>query len=192
MSTNIIDAVTDKLGVHHIQKIDPNTQEVMHPEKGSSDEFFYQAAIPAVLTAIYRFTRVKDGNTELLFTDTSGKPLALIFGENKQMAIDKIVSYTGVTAEYAEARIRDIALACRDILKQQFPGKVSDADVRGYFTDQRNIILKSLPAGLKMGDIFNDDTVDDRTHKMEGPISDYLHWIEKFFSGVDRKKTENW
>ena len=191
MAINIIDAVTDKLGIKHIQKIDPNTQEVKKPEQGSGDEFFYQAAIPAVITGLYKFTRVKDGNTQLLFA-ASGNLMELIFGEAKGFVTSKVAGYTGVTKEYAAERMENIAEKTTGILKDQFPKDATDAQVRGFFTDQRNNVLKYLPAGLKLGDIYHDDTVDDRTHKMEGPVSDYLHWIEKFFSGIDRKKEENW
>ena len=189
---NIVDNITEKLRVPQLQKIDPNTQEVKHPEKESGDAFFYQAAIPAVLTAIYRYTRIKEGNTALLFGDTSGDLLNLIFGKDKALAIDKVSDYTGVTTEYAAVRMESIAKAANDVLQQQFPKDVTDGKVRAFFTDQRDNILKYIPAGLKIGDVFHDDTVDDRTHKMEGPVSGTLHWIEKFFSGVDRKKVENW
>ena len=29
-------------------------------------------------------------------------------------------------------------------------------------------------------------------HVMEGPISNHMHWLEKFFPSSDRKKEENW
>jgi hypothetical protein len=189
---NIIDNITEKLRLPHLQKIDPNTQEVKHPEHESADEFFYQAAIAAVLTAIYKYTRIKDGNTALLFGDTSGDLLGLIFGEDKAFAINKVAEYTGVTIDYAATRMEAIAKVANDVLKEQFPKDVTDGKVRAFFTDQRDNILKYIPAGLKLGDVFHDDSLDDRTHKMEGPISNHLHWIEKFFSGVDRKKVENW
>jgi hypothetical protein len=189
---NIIDNVTEKIRVPRIQKIDPNTQEVKNPQYESADEFFYQAAIAAVLTAIYKYTRIKEGNTQLLFADTSGDLLELLFGRDKELAINKVADYTGVTTDYAATRMEHIAKAATAVLKEQFPKDATDAQVRGYFTDQRDNILKYIPAGLKLGDVFHDDTVDDRTHKMEGPVSGTLHWIEKFFSGVDRKKEENW
>jgi hypothetical protein len=189
---NIIDNITEKLKVPHLQKIDPNTQEVKHPEHESAEEFFYQAAIAAVLTAIYKFTRIKEGNTQLLFADQSGDLLGLLFGKDKALAIEKVANYTGVTVDYAASRMENIAAASTAVLKEQLTHDVTDAKVRGFFTDQRNNILKYLPAGLKMGDVFHDDTVDDRTNKMEGPVSDSLHWIEKIFSASTRKKEENW
>jgi len=35
---------------------------------------------------------------------------------------------------------------------------------------------------LQIGKLLNDSTLDDRTNKMEGPISGLMHAIEKKFS----------
>ena len=35
----------------------------------------------------------------------------------------------------------------------------------------------------KWADLLNDDSLDDRTNKMEGPISNLMHTIENKFSG---------
>jgi len=43
---------------------------------------------------------------------------------------------------------------------------------------QRHTILSHLPAVLKIGDTLNEETFDDRTNKMEGPVSSFLHKIE--------------
>jgi hypothetical protein len=43
---------------------------------------------------------------------------------------------------------------------------------------QRHSILSHLPAAMKMGDVLNEETFDDRTNKMEGPVSSFLHRIE--------------
>jgi hypothetical protein len=40
-----------------------------------------------------------------------------------------------------------------------------------------------LPPALQMGDLLNDNTMDDRTNKMEGPISSMMHSIENKLSG---------
>jgi hypothetical protein len=34
-----------------------------------------------------------------------------------------------------------------------------------------------------MGDLLNDEALDDRTNKMEGPISNFMHKIENNLSG---------
>lgn len=192
MAINIIDKVSERLSLPHPQKIDPNTQEVKHPEYESADQFFWQAAIATVLTAVYKYTRIKEGNTELLFSDKSGNLLGLLLGKDKGLALAKISDYTGVTEDYAASRMETIANETVHVLREQFPHEVTDSKVRAFLTDQRNNILKYIPAGLKLGDVFHDETIDDRQNKMEGPVSGSLHWIEKLFSGVDKRKVQNW
>ena len=53
---------------------------------------------------------------------------------------------------------------------------------------QRHNILVYLPAALYMGDVLNDEGLDDKTNKMEGPVSNLMHRIENSFSDGDRKK----
>ena len=60
--------------------------------------------------------------------------------------------------------------------------------MKTYVTDQRNNILVYLPAELQMSTVVNDNTLDDRTNKMEGPMSNSMHFIEKIFSGSSTEK----
>jgi len=36
---------------------------------------------------------------------------------------------------------------------------------------------------MNFGGLLHDETMDDRTNKMEGPISNFIHKIEDKFSG---------
>ncbi|CAN5138469.1 hypothetical protein BH09BAC2_BH09BAC2_21200 [soil metagenome] len=191
MSQNIVESIADRLSIPHLQKIDPNTQEVKHPEKNSG-EFFYQAAIPAVLIALYKFSRIKEGNTFILPDASSSNILKTILGPDHQYAVEKIASYTGVTTDYAASRMENIAKEATEVINKDLPDNAKDEDIRDYFTDQRSAILKYLPAGLQIGYVLHDETIDDRTNKMDGPMSNQMHWIEKLFSFNDRKKEENW
>ena len=56
--------------------------------------------------------------------------------------------------------------------------------VSAFFSAQRSNILKHLPVELNMGEYLKDPSVDDRTNKMEGPMSDMMHTIEKIFSST--------
>ena len=53
---------------------------------------------------------------------------------------------------------------------------------------QRHNILVYLPAALSMGDVLDDETLDDKTNKMEGPVSSFMHKIENTLSDGDKKK----
>jgi hypothetical protein len=59
--------------------------------------------------------------------------------------------------------------------------------VRNYMNSQRHNILVYLPAALNIGDVLNDEGLDDKTNKMEGPVSNFMHKIENTLSGGGNK-----
>ena len=52
-------------------------------------------------------------------------------------------------------------------------------------SNERHKILPCLPPGLKTGRLFNDETIDDNTNKMEGPVSSLINKIKDVFSEDD-------
>lgn len=192
MAINIVETIQKNLGLPELQKIDPNTQEVKHPENTSLESKFYQAAVPTVLVGLYKYTRFKAGNTQILFNQTSGRLMDTIFGDSANQVVSKVANYSGMSEEYTAEKMETVAVEAVNVLKSQFHKDIKDEDVRAFFSDQRSTILKYVPAELKIGDVLNDETIDDRTNKMEGPMSSHMHWIEKLFSSSDPKKEENW
>ena len=55
---------------------------------------------------------------------------------------------------------------------------------------QRNNILPFLPAELQMGELLHDNTLDDRTNKMEGPVSSIIRAIGGGFSNGEAEKKD--
>jgi hypothetical protein len=49
MSVNLLKNVQEALGYPALQKMDPNTQKMIHDEKTPDEDLFSQAAVPAVL-----------------------------------------------------------------------------------------------------------------------------------------------
>jgi hypothetical protein len=45
-----------------------------------------------------------------------------------------------------------------------------------------------LPGYLQIGQALRDETLDDRTNKMEGPVSGFMHSVEKVFSSSSNEK----
>ena len=191
MAINLVETIQKNLGFHSLQKIDPNTQEVKKPENLSFQDYLPQAAIPVVLLGLYKFSCTPEGNTELLKVELQHKLLKTIFGKNTQSVINKVAAYTGNTTEYAADKMEIIAWEALHIIRDNISGQPTPQSVKTFLADQRHDILVHLPASLQIGEALQDDTIDDRTHKMEGPISNHMHWLEKFFPSTDRKKEEN-
>ena len=60
-----------------------------------------------------------------------------------------------------------------------------DDNFKTLLTSQRHEILRYLPGKLKIGDLLNDESLEDNTNKMEGPVSSLMHKIENAFSSAD-------
>ncbi len=191
MADNLVDTIQKNLGFPQLQKIDPNTQEVKKPEEMSAQDYLPQAAIPVVLLGLYKFSRTEEGNIELLKGELQNKLLKTIFGKSTEKVITKVASNTGNTTEFAASKMEVIAWEALSIIRKDLSVQPTDANVKTYLADQRHNLLVHLPASLQIGEALHDDTIDDRTHKMEGPISNHMHWLEKFFPSTDRKKEEN-
>lgn len=191
MAINIVEEIQKKLGIPELQKIDPNTQEVKKPEDITPQNYLWQAAIPAVLLGLYKFTGDKDGNAAILSGSLSSNLLTAIFGKEEESAVAHVAEYTGNTNEYAAEKMELVAQHAVKVIRENISEK-TDGAVRQFLIDQRNNILVYLPAELQLGNVFDDNTIDDRTNKMEGPISSHMHWLQKFFPSTDRKKEENW
>ena len=192
MAINLVEVIQQNLGLPELQKIDPNTQEVKKPENVSPENYIGQAAIPVVLLGLYKFTGDKNGNAAIVNGTLSSDLLGNIFDKKKDEVIEKVAEYIGTTNDYAADKMEQIAGEAIQVINENIPGETSDGSVRRFLINQRNNILVYLPAELQVGNVFDDDTIDDRTNKMEGPISNHMHWLETFFPGTDRKKEENW
>jgi len=183
MATNIIEALQERLGYGPLQKIDPNTQEIKAVPDAAYSRLA-QAVIPATLVGIYKHTRSNEAAEQLISGKNSTSWLPLLFDNASGIVVKKVADYAGVsTSEAGNEMERTASEAVKIIVDNT--SKASGQNVKQYVASQRNNILMYLPAELQIGNLLNDNTVDDRTNKMEGPVSDAMHTIEKIFSSGD-------
>jgi hypothetical protein len=188
MSTNLVETIQKNLGFPPLQKVDPNIQETKDKTPGPSREKLAQAAIPAVLMALYKFVRVDKGGLSVLDATGHTDWLGVIFEGKEKLAVDKVARYAGVADKEAETVMEDIADEAVVVVKKSVGVHPTPGSVRVFMNDQRHDILVHLPAAMQMGDLLNDESLDDRTNKMEGPISNLMHAIEGKLSKGDESK----
>ena len=176
MVTNIVEAIEKNLGYQPLKKVDPNTQEIKDAQKMTPEEKLPQAAIPAVLAGMIKYSDGKDGIS--LLSNTENKNwLGTIYCGKEQDAVRKVSEYAGVPAVDVQQHMERIANEAVRIVNDVV--KTPDSEkLRSFMNSQRHSILSHLPASMKMGDVLNEETFDDRTNKMEGPVSSFLHKIE--------------
>src|SRR5206468_13023442 len=103
--------------------------------------------------------------------------LRIIYHGTENEAVSTVANYAGSSIDEAAGSMKKIAEESVRVVRENV--KNADAEkLRSYMNSQRHTILNHLPAALKMGDLLNEENFDDRTNKMEGPVSSFMHKIE--------------
>ncbi|MCW3088666.1 MAG: hypothetical protein JWQ78_2052, partial [Sediminibacterium sp.] len=170
MSVNLLHALQEKLGCPPLQKVDANTQEVKPAAGAQRQELFCQAAIPAVLTALYRYSRADAGAAAIRSEDLSHDWLKPAFADQRDTIVSRIAAYSGYLDSEVVTKLNEVARQAVSIIREQLNPHSTVMEVKTLLGDSRNDFLPYLPASLQLGPLLNDDTLDDRTHKMEGPV----------------------
>ena len=182
MSVNLLETVQQNLGYPALQKIDPNTQQVKEDENTPDEHKFSQAAIPAVLTGLYKYVQSDEGAGDVLRGDISSNWVSKIFDDNRKEAIQTIAAYAKQSNHDPIAKMNAIATEAVKVMKENLVADAGVKEVKLFFNTQKNNILLYLPAALGMGDLLHDATLDDNTNKMEGPISSLMQKLGAAFS----------
>ena len=182
MSVSLIESIPKNLGYAKLQKIDPNIQDVKDEEKSFGANAIVQAAIPTILLGLCNYMQTDEGADSIIGGDTGTDYLALIFRDKKEPVIRKVASYSGSTYSNTEKEMEHITTEAIRIIRESYPSKANYKEMRASLAEQKQEILSYLPGDLQIGILMRNNTLDDRTHKMEGPISNLMHKIENKFS----------
>ncbi|HEX6915533.1 MAG TPA: hypothetical protein VF145_09850 [Chitinophagaceae bacterium] len=189
MAINIVEAIQSRLGAHSISKINVNATHQSETNKPEKTDHARQGAVSAVLVALYRFGKTDEGAANLAH-NTSGNWLQTIFVNKDEIAVSKVAAYAGISNEEARQLMETTASEAVSELHRNLGEEPTPAKVQSYLASQRHNILVYLPAELEMGKLLDDPALDDRTNKMEGPVSSFLHWIENLMAPADRTNEE--
>jgi hypothetical protein len=182
MSKNLLETVQQNLGYPALQKINIETGMVNENTAGITENKFSQAAIPAVLTALYRYAQSDEGAALILKGDTNTDWTLQLFDANRKEAIQTISAYAAQSNENPVAKINAIADEAVKLIRERVPVQGDIKDVRTILADEKTSILLHLLPELHMGQLLNDNTLDDDTNKMQGPISSLINSIGEAFS----------
>ena len=191
MSVNLVEQIQQNLVYPPLEKIDPNIQSTNQAAHGS----FSQAAIPAVLTGLYQYAQKDEGAQAILNIKNTDTWIDKIFGTDKDAVIQKIADYSRQTETGMEVKLNAIAGEAVKLAKENLPENAGIKEVKVFFNGQKDNILLYLVPALHMGTLLHDDTLDDNTNKMEGPVSSLIKNIGAAFSNpvteeeIDQKKS---
>jgi hypothetical protein len=182
MSVDLLETIQQNSGYPPLQKVDPNTQLVTTDENKLAEDKFSQAAIPAVLTGLYRYVQTDEGAEEILQVANSSVWINKFFDADKKAVVQTISDYSSQSYEETEIHMNAIANEAVKLVKKNLTGNGDIKEVKLFLSDQKNHILLYLLPVLNMGQLLHDNTLDDNTNKMEGPVSSLMQNIGSIFS----------
>ena len=159
-----------------LQKVDPNRDQI--PADANR---LAQAAIPAVLAGLFQASRSEEGAARIV--QNKGKVLDRIFGDSTEDVINKIARYAGHEGVRIRQLMEHIGVNALQVIEKEQETPLTPDAFRDSLTSHRHEILVYLPPELRLGGLLDDPGMDDRTNKMEGPVSSLMHKIEDRFSG---------
>jgi hypothetical protein len=166
-----------------LKKIDPNTGDASQASSNDARTRLPHAAIATVLAGFFKFTRTDKGCNYILAGGGPKNWLDTLFEDNRDDAVEKVAQFADVSFDEAAETMEDVAREAVIIIHEG-PGAGPTAEkLKAYMSDQRHTILVYLPPALQIGELLNEESMDDRTNKMEGPVSNLIHNIENKFSG---------
>ena len=162
-----------------MQKIDPNTQETADQGTAIGNSALAQAGIPAILLGIYNRL---ESDPEISVLEQEGDLLEKIFGRSKNLVVSKISEYSKNNDQHDVQQLEHIASESLRVLKEALGNKTDEASIRNFVSKNKPDTLVYLPPSLELGKVFQNNNLDDRTGKMEGPVSSLMRNVEKAFN----------
>ena len=186
MAFNLIEKLQQSLGLPPLKKIDPNLQEPKEDgHKHTAEQDLAQAIIPSVLAGFFKLSQSENGARLILSGYGDRSWLQAIFEGKESVAVDKISQYSNISPEQTAGMMESAAKEAVRIVREHLGAHSTAESVKTLLKDQRHEILSYLPAKMQLGYLLDDNTLDDRTNKMEGPISNFMHKIENKMAGGD-------
>ncbi len=183
---NIAETIQKNLGYGSIQKVDPNSQEVPEKEAVHGNAALAQAAIPSILLGLYnRLEKEPDAALWLSGNQPTGNLLEKIFGKAYEDVVEHVSMYSRVPDKNAEQEMEHIASECVRVIRDHISDLGNEDKISAFVAKHKLEVLHYLPASLQMGTLLGNNNLDDRTNKMEGPVSSLMNRMEKQFNSSE-------
>jgi hypothetical protein len=182
---NLIESLQHHFGYTPLQKIDPVTLEPKQEGTEPNEQRFSQAAIPVILTGMRLFTGTDEGAEEILKAPDATDWVSRLFAGRAEEIIEKVAAYGGFGIDHTHTQLNEIAAQAAYFIQETVAPSNKIMDVKNLMEGQISQVLTYLPPSLQLGVLLNDDTIDDRTNKMEGPASSLINAIGAVFTNAD-------
>ena len=174
----------ENLGILLCEKINADTWGEAFAESRSQEDLSTEAILPAVLTALCKYSRTAKGAETILLANLNTDWTALIFGDSKKQIIKTIAEYSHDTTEDAIIKIRIVTKEAIRVIRKQVTINGSINDIRNTLTDSLDDALFSLPIHMQIGKLLSGTVHANSIPKNEGPTSNLVYTTDRSISKI--------
>lgn len=182
---NIAETIQKNLGYGSIQRVNPNSQEVPEKETLHGNAALAQAAIPSILLGLFNRLEKEPDASWLAGDQPTGSLLEKIFGKAYKDVVVHVSNYSRVPDKNAEQEMEHIASESVRVVRDNISDLGNEDKITAFVAKHKQDVLHYLPASLQMGVLLGNNNLDDRTNKMEGPVSSFMNRMEKQFNSSE-------
>jgi hypothetical protein len=182
---HIVQSIQKNLGFNSLEKIDPNTQQVPGHDQLLGNNALAQAAIPAILMGIFNQLE-QNPDLGAFYTEQPTSLLERIFGDSTDTVVKHIEDYSKIKDKHIKQELEHIASESLRVIREHLGDDASANALRRFLAQNKQDTLLYLPPSLQLGTILHNNNLDDRTGKMAGPVSGFMHNMEKAFNSSDK------
>ena len=128
-----------------------------------------QAGIPAILLGIYN--KLEENPDLSLLGAEKSNLLETIFGKSTEVVVNQIENYSKVSDKHIAQQLEHIASESLRVVKEGIGNSTDENHIRKFVAKNKPDTLLYLLPSLELGSILINNNLDDRTGKMEGPVS---------------------
>ncbi len=183
---NIIETIQKNLGYESLKKVNPNVQDVNQKLTQNGNAALAQAGIPAVLVGLFNQLEQNPDASWLAGDQPTGTLMEKIFGNSAPTVVDAIGTYAGNSGSTVKQEMEHIASESVRVVRDGIPDLTKEDSIAAFVAKHKREVLSFLPASLQLGSVLGNNNLDDRTNKMDGPISGLMHKLENTFNSSEK------
>ena len=157
-----------------LREVDADEKQVILYDNRSAEDISNEIIIPAVLTAISKYSLTAKGAEEILLAMVAIDWPALIFGNRKNEIAALIATYLDQTKEEVAIKIKAVTDEAIRSIRKKVTANGSIKEVRDILADSLDDALFRIPIQMQITEMIKENITNARLAGMETPASELI------------------
>ena len=157
-----------------LREVDADEKQVILYDNRSAEDISNEIIIPAVLTALSKYSLTAKGAEEILLAVVSIDWPALIFGNAKNEIAALIATYLDQTKEEVAIKIKAVTDEAIRSIRKKVTANGSIKEVRDILADSLDDALFCIPIQIQITEMIKENITNARLAGMETPASELI------------------